>query len=323
MRVLLDQGADPNARWGTGDRFPLFEAIHAAEYGYVRPIAHRDEIVRLLLLHGADPNARYCPYESRGYQSSSWLDTTEPRTCTNELAMTPLMGAAAYGYAAVVYRLLDAGARPLDQNWFGGTALDMARDEFTYRLILAAAYPGPDADRRAAEELLNRQHVAAMEVIRADGQGRIDPAYYAGSEYGRVRLLITAARMGGASDTEMSTWLNRRLHDRWDRLDRLTLLLENGADANVRRCSNLPTFSGEPDCTAELGTTLLMEASYYAGYWDDAAAIDLLQRYGADPALRDWRSRTAADYRLLGEALRREHRRQGIGQWRGALSAPF
>lgn len=59
--------------------------------------------------------------------------------------------------------------------------------------------------------------------------------------------------MGGASDTEMSTWLNRRLHDSWDRLDRVTLLLENGADANVRRCSNLPTRSGEPGCSAELG----------------------------------------------------------------------
>src|ERR1700752_4420296 len=34
VRSLLDGGADPNARWTQrGDRFPLFEAIEASNYG--------------------------------------------------------------------------------------------------------------------------------------------------------------------------------------------------------------------------------------------------------------------------------------------------
>ena len=46
--------------------------------------------------------------------------------------------------AHVVYRLLDAGADPLPVDWNDSTALDYAQSDFSYRLLLAAAFPDPN-----------------------------------------------------------------------------------------------------------------------------------------------------------------------------------
>src|SRR5437867_4029289 len=80
VRALLENGADPNARWSwKGDRFPLQEAI--AERRFLGVPSNQAAIVRLLLRHGAEPNARWCPFETRGNSDDS---------CRSVEGMTPL-----------------------------------------------------------------------------------------------------------------------------------------------------------------------------------------------------------------------------------------
>ena len=305
VRVLLEEGADPNARWRCGDRFPLFEAIHSASYPWQPTQRNRDAIVRLLLVHGADSNQRYCPYETRGgYDPAEWLQTYVTPRCTNERALTPLMGAVGFDYWDVVYRLLEAGARPLDLNWFGGTALDLASSNFTYRLILHAAFPGDAAEQRAAEDLLNRLHIGAKDVVHESESGGIPDAYYDEDGYGRERLLIVAAKSGGISADDLSSWMTRRLRRRaisFESPELIEMLLQNGANPNLRHCDRIPGRGPHPACTPENGTTLLMEAAF--SELDEMAAV--LRRHGADASLRDWEGRTSADYRRMGEEWRK------------------
>ena len=102
--------------------------------------------------------------------------------------MTPLMGAAMYNEWDAAYRLLDAGARPLDVNWFNGSALDLARSEFMYRLILAAAFPGPDGENRAVDELLARLGLDESEsAVLVGERASIPHRFTAGSGFYCVR----------------------------------------------------------------------------------------------------------------------------------------
>ena len=133
VRALLEARADPNARWSShGDRFPLQDAIEARAYGW--PHTHRAEIVRLLLRHGADPNSRWCPFESRG------TDAGLP-PCNSKWGVTPLIMAAALDQADVTYLLLDARADPTLEDSAGRSALDYARSEAVFELLL----PPPSA----------------------------------------------------------------------------------------------------------------------------------------------------------------------------------
>ena len=91
MAVLLEAGADPNARDDANHWTPLLHAIHKGQA----------DAVRLLLKRGADPNAR-----------------TE--------AMTPLMMAAADRDATIVKLLLAHGADARARGAGGATALSQA-----------------------------------------------------------------------------------------------------------------------------------------------------------------------------------------------------
>ena len=205
----------------------------------------------------------------------------------------------------MVYRLLEAGARPLDLNWFGGTALDLAHSEFVYRLVLHAAYPGDAAEQRAAEELLNRLGVSAKDIVHESERDGIPHAYYSEDDYGRERLLIAAAKSGGISAGELSSWMTRRLRRSgigWDRRPEfIEMLLQNGGDPNLRHCDRIPARGPHPGCTLENGTTLLMQAAFS----DLAETVLVLQRHGADASLRDWEGRTVEDYKRMGEAWRK------------------
>jgi hypothetical protein len=138
-RVLLDAGADPNARWSSrGDRFPLQDAIEWLPFEHAR---HRRELIGLLLRHGADPDARWCPFESR-----AGVPPYIPG-CESATGVTPLMAAAAFDQADTTYLLLDAGANPALTDADGETALDYATGRAVFELLLAAQAPDP-ATRR-------------------------------------------------------------------------------------------------------------------------------------------------------------------------------
>jgi hypothetical protein len=151
VRVLLEAGADPNARWTSrGDRFPLQEAI---EPWYADSHRHRREIVGLLLQHGADPNARWCPFESR--QGAPPLMPA----CESSGGVTPLIAAAFYDQADTTYLLLDAGADPAALDGQGFSALDYAKGRAVFELLLGARFPDPLARREQAQTF--RKHLPA------------------------------------------------------------------------------------------------------------------------------------------------------------------
>ena len=100
--MLLDRGANPNARAEVANTTPLH---HAAEEGHI-------EVVRLLLDRGAAPNAR----EDIG-------------------DMTPLHHAAQLGYLEAVRLLLDRGGDPNARDEDGETPLDLADDDEVIALL--------------------------------------------------------------------------------------------------------------------------------------------------------------------------------------------
>jgi ankyrin repeat protein len=71
--------------------------------------------------------------------------------------------------------------------------------------------------------------------------------------------------------------------------DLVVLLLRRGADPNRRWC--VP--KSDPACSTRNGMTPLM----YAAQRGTGKIESLLIEAGANPSLRDWRGRTAADYR--------------------------
>ena len=67
----------------------------------------------------------------------------------------------------------------------------------------------------------------------------------------------------------------------------MNLLLDHGADANIRWCEK-----DRPKCNERTGVTPLMYAATL-GYQE---FTDILLKHGADPSLRDWNGLTATDY---------------------------
>ena len=115
VRALLESGADPNVREGTGAAWwpPLALAMRGNGFSHVNEDDARAqrEIVDLLLTHGADANIRWCG------------DTDRPR-CDQRNGITPLMYAAILGDEDLAGVLVRHGADPSFRDWRGLTASD-------------------------------------------------------------------------------------------------------------------------------------------------------------------------------------------------------
>jgi hypothetical protein len=294
---LLAAGADPDERWGPlGDRFPLQEAIHWHSQGHLDgpPPRNRDAIIRALLEHGANPNARYCHYETRVTVLDLLVHPPGPliRPCHSRLATTVLMSAVLFEQAETVSRLLDAGADATAVDYLDQTALDLTGDDLTFRRVIDAAFPGADGERRAAADLRKRLDVS-LDWIAGDGQFRLWPLASFGPRYGLLRLLVTSLGVHPKSDEERRAlgWIMSRAS--WGLVE---LMVERGVDLNrTRWCQRLTRAESllDPSCRPEEGVTPLMRAAYAGRPDRERWLID----HGADPELRDWRGRTAADYR--------------------------
>jgi ankyrin repeat protein len=134
LEMFLARGADPSGRDATGKS----AVVYAAARGFL-------PIVRRLLDAGVDPNQRYAndltllmwaaghahdAPESDGLQVVELLlQKGAPVNAVDDRGRTALMNAAELGHAAIVRRLLSAGADPTLRDKDGKTAADLADGE--------------------------------------------------------------------------------------------------------------------------------------------------------------------------------------------------
>lgn len=316
LRRLLENGANPNLRWGSGDHFPLQEIFDTGA-GYTPP--DPVEAVRLLVEHGADPNARWCPFESRG------SDVGGP-VCRSAQGTTTLMWAAAAGATEAIDLLLQHGADASAVDWLGNSPLHLATSEVGFELIARAMFPPVDTRDRDSLRWLRREGrahpISEAELFQSAlswsrYQVPLDVLAPEGPPYSFVRrnelwenriverlriLLRLGAKPNGRIDTGNGEWtpLGVALQNGTVRAARI--LLQAGADVNDRAC--LATGYDMklkkqifPPCARENGTTPLM----YAAAKGQTDVVALLSEFKADRSLKDWAGRSALDYAKTDE----------------------
>lgn len=302
VRALLDAGADPNASWAAhGDRLPLEVAIESDKFRYGR-LKHRAEIVQALLDRGADPNARWCPFESRHRVAIGWTP------CVTAGGVTPLMMAAAWDQLDVVVLLLQAGADPDLEDWYGTSAIDRARSQAVMTLLLARAFPDVRERRMHALDYLRArltrqsepgEHWLDTPLMNAIGgwpsgfmalppplppppssrqSSAVVPAPPENPRVERARVILEL----GADPNERITlhsldWTPLALAMRERLMPMAEVLLQYGADPNLGWCADVTTQHVSAGCTLASAPTPLTWAER-SGQRDITA---LLVRYGA------------------------------------------
>jgi ankyrin repeat protein len=191
MRMLLDQGADPNWNGANIFRYPV--VLVAASHGNVAA-------VRLLLSRGADANARdvrgtpilisavalaFGSENPAGVIESVRLLVEMGRADPNATDTArigddrgPLHQAAANGSLELIQLLLQAGARPDQANRFGETPLHFAAERGQVRAAQALLAGGarPDARSRftGMTPLMGAAEHGRMEMVQFLLQNRAD-----------------------------------------------------------------------------------------------------------------------------------------------------
>jgi uncharacterized protein len=286
LAALLDAGADPSTTTGGGE--PVL--MTAARTGKV-------DAVTLLLSRGADPNAR-----------EAWFGETA------------LMWAAAEDHAGVVRALVQSGADVnarstvmdapvLEFPRSGGPNSPFPRGGWT-ALMFAARHGALEAARALADLGADLDAVALPQTdIPLTAEQRLAAENGVGTtalvfaiinvHYDLAAMLIEkgadphVADVAGttalyaATDMNSLQWVQGRpapaLTDELDGIDIVRLLLERGADPNVRLKSRPLKRHHDAGSTLNLGegTTPLMRAART----NDVAVMRLLLDAGADPSL--------------------------------------
>lgn len=159
---------------------------------------------------------------------------------------------------------------------------------------MPAAFSGPDAEARAADDLYER---LALLPGSLDSLPSFNP-YYSGSHLGRLRLaLVLLGRRDVPADVRQRT-LDGLLLDALfsGNGEAIASVVASGANPNARWCMPVgrprqgERLEVDGRCTPENGVTPLM----YAQSWARGAPKALLAA-GADSTFRDWAGRTADD----------------------------
>lgn len=298
-RQAVRQGADPNARLGSAQRFPLCVAVQADRPG----------MVRLLLRAGAQPNVRDAQERTPLMMAARIGSTAMAKAlmahgavidARDSRGQTALMDAAGHRHSAIVDLLLRRGAQPDRQNRDGETALMMAADAGDYASIEQLVQAGADPDirdargRTAIDRAVRHHRCAALATLVCFGQvGHGQPAISSA-----MRPAALQARVEGTTaDGQTALMLAAKAGD----LCLMDLLIRDGVQLDKQ--------DGH-------GETALMKAAYYG----QTMAVDLLLARGANVHVRSHGGESAVDLARKGADSGRH--RQVIASLRAAEAGP-
>lgn len=230
VQVLLDRGADVNARHGN-PQTPLMKAAREGHLG----------IVRLLLKRGAEVNAKSNIGDTplhlaawKGHLSVAELLLKHGAIVNMKGAQgeTPLMVAAMNGHAPVVSLFLKTGADANARNAKGKTALNLASKQGHKEVVRLLSSPGKRDRERA--------------LMKAVGQGRSKEV----SSLLRSKIGLEFTGKDGNSPLILAA---RKGH-----VEIVKLLLDHGANPNARfRCAGPALVSAASDGKAQVVRFLL------------------------------------------------------------------
>jgi len=270
VELLLSRGADVNTKGEGGDT-----ALHqAARRGF-------QGVAEVLLANKADVNAR------------------------DNSGDTPLHSAAGNGHAIIVQMLVDAGANPNVEDNNGITPLSYAAKSGspeTVRILLAAR-ADPNGGKREAPLLcaIHTQDAASAELLLRNGANPNAKGIFANGNFQPTPLLLAISENQlpmaqlllkyKADPNDTQTDGRPLLFSAVDKTDILRALLEAGAKADVRDTIGNSAARTPLDVAVRL---------------NNAAAVEVLLKHGADPNVRDADGDTAlhsAVYRLADRKI--------------------
>ncbi len=281
-QVLLAHGADPRSMDADGHTALTLAQEHAGE--------NRHTLMLMLLEHGASPDTTAGENgESPLMQAITSHDLPVARLLLNygatverqdEIAASPLMLAAGFGYTGLVKQLLERGASVTRQDGDGNDALDHAAMGARFSHSIHAVAHGEDVGVRNPDQV---DSVGTCRLLLERGA-----TVHHADKWGSTPLII-AARAG--------------------ELENVRLFLHHGADINAQdNEGHTPLISALLPSTekARLSFSASSEESQQrlirivSPLFDDLPHIEqtvrLLLEAGADVSLRDATGRSAMDY---------------------------
>jgi ankyrin repeat protein len=272
LRMLLEGGADANARWcpfesrGSDGAGPSCTSATAMTPLIFATFTGSREIVQMLLEAGADPIPR-------DWGEASALDYAYDEA-TFEMISRALFPDLSTRDAQALAWIANNRGSPYDASSWRGTPLTRALTQVEGVAFLAPPPPPP----------------AANLLFGVEGESRV------------LHRLRTLLRIGADPNQRVtlegvdSTPLSLALRSSQHRAARVLLL--NKADVNQRWCVQFENRDfkqvriSDPACTLSNGITPLM----WSASADRAEAVKLLLEFNADRSLKDWAGRSALDY---------------------------
>lgn len=316
--LLLDRGADVNARHLEGGSTPLHYAV----------TTNHPEVVKILIARGADVHATYrsgsTPLHlaaNRGFErvAQMLLDRGAKVNAIDQAGARPLDEAAWRGNTGMLRLLIQAGAGVKDANAkTGETALHLAASKGHYEAVEILLEAGADAAARDAtgatvlDDAIHYQHARVTDLLvsrgaRLDGAVRVLHEAILRGQYDLVTTLAGRIELDKAIQDGATPLHSAALKGR---TEIAAFLISKGCNVNARNTSGatplhdaalggfketaalLLEHGAEIDAQdAETGSTPLHQAAS----WGRKDVVELLLARKANAALRTKSGKLAAD----------------------------